>query len=126
MVVARALRDAGMEVIYLGHATPAQIASISVQEDVDLVGLSTLSGNHLDECGAVVEALRAVDAGEVPVVVGGSIPAADVPKLQEAGVRAVFSSGTTLQAIIEAIGGLLPAELAPPAKPNATDARDLD
>jgi methylmalonyl-CoA mutase C-terminal domain/subunit len=107
IVVAHALRDAGMEVVYLGHATPDQLVTAVVQEDPDLVGLSSLSGNHLDECRAVLDGLREAGAGEIPVVVGGTVPPADEPALAEMGVRAVFASGTPLRHIIDRIGELL-------------------
>ena len=98
-----------MEVIYLGHATAPQIASIAVQEDADLVGLSSLSGNHHEETAAVLEALRAVGAGDTPVVVGGSITAADSERLLAVGVGAVFPSGSSLVSILEAVAVLLAA-----------------
>lgn len=119
MVVARAMRDAGMEVIYLGHATAAQIAAVAVQEDVDLVGLSSLSGNHLAATAAVMAALRAAGAEEIPVFVGGSIPPADARPMLEAGVRGVFSSGTSLQVILESVARVLPEV------PSKVEARDV-
>jgi len=109
MVVARSLRDAGMEVIYLGHATAAEIAAIAVQEDADLVGLSSLSGNHLGETASVLGALKAVQAGDIPVVVGGSISDGDARRLLEAGVAAVFPSGSSLESILAAVTALLAA-----------------
>jgi methylmalonyl-CoA mutase C-terminal domain/subunit len=101
LVVARALRDAGMEVIYTGlRQTPAQIARAAVQEDVDVVGLSSLSGAHRTLFPAVVEALRAAGAPEVLVVGGGVIPAEDIPGLQAAGIAAVFTPGTPTADIV--------------------------
>ncbi|HMC80354.1 MAG TPA: cobalamin-dependent protein [Acidimicrobiia bacterium] len=109
IVVAHALRDAGMEVVYLGHATSGQLVTAVVQEDPALVGLSSLSGNHLEECAAVLDGLRAADVDGVPVVVGGTIPPSDEPALAEMGVAAVFGSGTPLRTIIDRIGDLLDA-----------------
>ena len=97
-VVARALRDAGCEVIYTGlHQTPAQIAQAAVDEDVDGVGLSALSGAHLSLFPRVVEALRERDAGDIIVFGGGIIPEEDLPTLHDAGIAAVFTPGTPLE-----------------------------
>jgi len=94
-VVARALRDAGMEVIYTGiRQTPEMIAEAALQEDVDVVGLSILSGAHMALCPRVVELLRAHDMGDVVVLVGGIIPDDDVAPLKELGVKGVFGPGT--------------------------------
>jgi len=99
-VVARALRDAGCEVIYTGlHQTPAQIAQAAVDEDVDGVGLSTLSGAHLTLFPRVVEALSERDAGDIIVFGGGIIPEEDLPTLYDAGIAAVFTPGTPLDVI---------------------------
>jgi len=101
-VVARALRDAGFEVIYTGlHQTPEQIVNSAIQEDVDAVGLSCLSGAHMTLFPQVVEMLKQRGAGDIVVSGGGIIPEADVPKLKEAGIKAVFGPGTPLQEIIE-------------------------
>ncbi len=100
-VVARALRDAGFEVIYTGlHQTPEMIASAAVQEDVDAVGLSIMSGAHNTLFPAVVDELRKRGAGDVVVFGGGIIPEADFERLKGAGVTGVFTPGTTLEAII--------------------------
>ena len=100
-VVARALRDAGFEVIYTGlHQTPEMIANAAVQEDVDGVGLSIMSGAHNTLFPAVVEALRAKGANEVIVFGGGIIPDSDLERLRLAGVQGVFTPGTTLETII--------------------------
>lgn len=107
IVVAHALRDAGMEVVYLGHATPDQLIAAVTQEDPALVGLSSLSGNHLEECRAVLDGLRSAGVDGVPVVLGGTVPPADEPALTEIGVSAVFGSGTPLRTIISRIGELL-------------------
>ena len=107
IVVAHALRDAGMEVVYLGHATPEQLVTAVVQEDPALVGLSSLSGNHLEECRTVLDGLRAAGVDGVPVVLGGTVPPADEPALAEMGVSAVFGSGSPLRTIIGRIADLL-------------------
>jgi len=105
-VVARALRDAGFEVIYTGiRQTPAMIAEAALQEDVDVVGLSILSGAHMTLCPKVVELLHAQGQDDVVVLVGGIIPDEDVAKLQAAGVRGVFGPGTSTQDIVEFIRG---------------------
>ncbi len=101
-VVARALRDAGFEVIYTGlHQTPEMIANAAVQEDVDGVGLSIMSGAHNTLFPAVIEALRAKGANDVVVFGGGIIPETDLERLKSAGVLGVFTPGTTLEQIIE-------------------------
>jgi methylmalonyl-CoA mutase C-terminal domain/subunit len=108
-IIARALRDAGMEVIYTGlHQTPAQIAATVVQEDADAVGLSILSGAHMTLVPRVIDLLREQEAGDVVVTVGGTIPADDVPALKERGVAAVFTPGTTTDEIIEFIRAAVP------------------
>jgi methylmalonyl-CoA mutase C-terminal domain/subunit len=109
-IIARALRDAGMEVIYTGlHQTPEMIVAAAVQEDVDAVGLSILSGAHMTIFPAVIELLRAQQAADIKVFGGGIIPQDDVPRLQEKGVSAVFLPGSSTQAIIEWIrGNVLP------------------
>jgi len=105
-VVARALRDAGFEVIYTGiRQTPAMIAEAALQEDVDVVGLSILSGAHMTLCPKVVDLLRAQGQDDVTVLVGGIIPDEDVAKLQAAGVQCVFGPGTSTQDIVEFIRG---------------------
>jgi methylmalonyl-CoA mutase C-terminal domain/subunit len=105
-IIARALRDAGMEVIYTGlHQTPEQIVETVIQEDADAVGLSILSGAHMTLVPKVIELLRAQDAGDVIVTVGGTIPAQDIPELKELGVAEVFTPGAPTQAIIDYIQG---------------------
>ncbi len=100
-IVARTLRDAGFEVIYTGIRQRVQaIVAAAVQEDVALVGLSILSGAHLALTTRVIEGLRAAGAGDIAVVVGGTIPAADVPRLRAAGAAAVFPTGTPLDVIL--------------------------
>ncbi len=101
-VVARALRDAGMEVIYTGiRQTPEMIAEAALQEDVDAIGISILSGAHGTLLPKIIEALRVRDMADVPVWVGGIIPEADVPELKAAGVRAVFGPGSPTTETVE-------------------------
>lgn len=103
-VVARALRDAGMEVIYTGlHQTPEMIVETAIQEDVDVIGLSTLSGAHFPLFPEVVRLLRERGVDDILVIGGGIIPPEDVPKLKEAGVAEVFGPGTPLKEIVEYI-----------------------
>ena len=100
-VVARALRDAGFEVIYTGlHQTPEMIANAVVQEDVDGVGLSIMSGAHNTLFPAVIDALRAKGVTDVVIFGGGIIPEGDLERLRSAGVKGVFTPGTTLENII--------------------------
>jgi methylmalonyl-CoA mutase, C-terminal domain len=101
-IIARALRDAGFEVIYTGlHQTPEMIVAAAVQEDVDAVGLSILSGAHMSIFPAVIDLLKQKGASDVAVFGGGIIPQDDVPKLKQAGVAEVFLPGASTQAIIE-------------------------
>jgi methylmalonyl-CoA mutase C-terminal domain/subunit len=101
-VVARALRDAGFEVVYTGlHQTPDMIAAAAVQEDVDAVGLSIMSGAHNTLFPAVIEALRKRGADDVVVFGGGIIPDEDVERLRAAGVKGLFTPGTSLAAIVD-------------------------
>ncbi|MGH3327139.1 MAG: cobalamin B12-binding domain-containing protein [Streptomycetales bacterium] len=103
-VVARALRDAGMEVVYLGiRQTPAEIAAVAVQEDVDVVGLSILSGSHLKLARRVKDELAARDADDIPVLVGGTIPAGDVQPLLDLGIAAVLPTSTPMDAVVAAV-----------------------
>ena len=101
-VVARALRDAGMEVVYTGiRQTPTMIAETALQEDVDVVGLSILSGAHLELFPRVVEELKSRGVIEVLLFAGGIIPPEDVPDLQKLGFKAIFGPGTTTSDIAE-------------------------
>ena len=105
-IIARALRDAGMEVIYTGlHQTPEQIVETVIQEDADAVGLSILSGAHMTLVPRVVDLLREQGADDVLVTVGGTIPADDIPELGRLGVAAVFTPGAPTQGIIDFIEG---------------------
>ena len=103
-VIARALRDAGMEVIYTGlRQTPEQIVSAALQEDADAIGLSILSGAHMHICPKVMELLHEKGLSDVLVVVGGIIPDVDIPKLRDMGVKGVFLPGTPMQEIVDFI-----------------------
>jgi len=110
IVVANALTDAGMEVVYLGHASAAEIVQTVVQEDAILLGLSSLSGNHMSECPPVLEGLRQAGVEDTAIVVGGTIQPAEGPRLREMGVHAVFGTGTLLKDIIESIDALVAAQ----------------
>jgi methylmalonyl-CoA mutase C-terminal domain/subunit len=106
-IVARALRDAGFEVIYTGIRQRVDaIVATAIQEDVALLGLSILSGAHLALTTRTIEGLRAADAGDITVVVGGAIPPADVPRLRAAGAAAVFPTGTPLDVLVTQVRAL--------------------
>lgn len=101
-IIARALRDAGMEVIYTGlHQTPEMIVNAAVQEDVDAIGLSIMSGAHMTLFPAVLELLRKEKADDVLVFGGGIIPDEDIPHLKQAGVAEVFTPGSSTQDIVK-------------------------
>jgi methylmalonyl-CoA mutase, C-terminal domain len=103
-VIARALRDAGMEVIYTGlRQTPEQIVAAAVQEDVDAIGLSILSGAHNVLFPEIMRLLKEEDASEIIVFAGGIIPEQDIPKMKEIGIREIFLPGTPTSAAVEAI-----------------------
>ena len=103
-VIARALRDAGMEVIYTGlRQTPEQIVAAALQEDADVIGLSILSGAHMHICPRVMALLKEKGLNDVLVVVGGIIPDVDIPKLQAMGVKGIFLPGSPMQQIIDFI-----------------------
>ena len=103
-VIAHALRDAGMEVIYTGiRQTPEQIANAAIQEGVDLIGLSCLSGAHEHLFKKVIQFLKEKGAEDIPVIGGGIIPVDDIPGLKEAGIREIFQPGTSTEAIIRFI-----------------------
>jgi methylmalonyl-CoA mutase, C-terminal domain len=100
-VVARALRDAGMEVIYAGlRQTPEAVVESAIEEDVDLIGLSILSGAHMVLLPKILKLLKARKAGDIPVFAGGIIPDEDARRLRRAGVRAIFGPGATLEEIV--------------------------
>ena len=101
-VVARVLRDAGMEVVYTGlHRTPEQVVSAAVQEDVDVIGISLLSGAHMTLVPRLIELLKAQQAEDIAVVVGGVIPDEDVPELKKLGASEVFLQDTTPDTIVQ-------------------------
>ena len=103
-IIARALRDGGMEVIYTGlHQTPEQIVATTIQEDADAVGISILSGAHMTLVPKIVELLREQDAGDVPVFVGGTIPPKDIEALKELGVALVFTPGAPISEVVVAV-----------------------
>jgi methylmalonyl-CoA mutase C-terminal domain/subunit len=106
-IVARALRDAGFEVVFTGiRQRVEQIAAAAVQEDVAVVGLSVLSGAHLALTRRTLDALRAAGAEDIAVVVGGTVPVADVPRLMEMGAAAVFPTGTPLETVVAGMRNL--------------------
>ena len=109
-VVARALRDAGMEVVYTGlRQSPEQIVAAAAQEDVDAIGLSILSGAHLPICRKVIELLAAKQMSDVRVFLGGIIPAQDIPELKAMGVAEVFLPGTSTVDVIRLMEDAFPA-----------------
>jgi methylmalonyl-CoA mutase C-terminal domain/subunit len=107
-LVARALRDAGMEIIYTGiRQTPEMIIEAALQEDVDVIGLSSLSGAHMELFSDILEGLKQKGMDDVLVVAGGIIPENDIPALRKIGVKAVFGPGTRTSEIIESIEKLV-------------------
>ncbi len=115
-VIARALRDAGMEVIYTGlRQTPEMIVNAALQEDVEFIGLSILSGAHNAIVPRVMELLREKDMTDVKVIVGGIIPDEDAVELKKMGVAAVFQPGASLEGIVEFIRGAREQQAAPKA-----------
>jgi methylmalonyl-CoA mutase C-terminal domain/subunit len=110
-LIARALRDAGMEVIYTGlRQTPQMITTAALQEDVDVVGLSILSGAHMTLVPRVMDSLKEAGLGDVAVFVGGIIPEPHRPALHEMGLKGVYGPGTTTQQVIDAVRRLVPAQ----------------
>ena len=109
-IIARALRDAGMEVVYTGlHQTPEQIVETAIQEDADAVGVSILSGAHMTLVPRILEGLRANEAEDVLVVVGGTIPAEDAQELKSLGVAEVFGPGAPTSEIVDFLRGAVAA-----------------
>ncbi len=110
-VIARALRDAGMEVIYTGlRQTPEMIAEAALQEDVDIVGLSILSGAHMTLVPRIREVMNQQGLGDIPLMVGGIIPDEDKAALAQIGVTGVFGPGTSTEDIVKYIHELIPAQ----------------
>jgi methylmalonyl-CoA mutase, C-terminal domain len=111
LIIAQSLRDEGMEVIYTGiRQTPAQIVAAAIQEDVDLIGLSCLSGAHNELFAEVIRLLKQQQATDIPVFAGGIIPAVDILHLKELGIKEVFPPGSKMKETIAFIRGLFPAE----------------
>jgi methylmalonyl-CoA mutase C-terminal domain/subunit len=110
-IIARALRDAGMEVIYTGlHQTPEQIVETALQEDADAVGISILSGAHMTLVPKILDGLRAEGLDDVLVVVGGTIPKPDVDTLKEQGVAEIFTPGAPVSEIVDFLQAKIPVE----------------
>jgi methylmalonyl-CoA mutase C-terminal domain/subunit len=100
-IIARAFRDAGFEVVYSGlHQTPEEIVKAAIQEDVDLIGLSSLAGAHMYLFPRVVELLREQGAGDIAVCGGGIIPQEDIPRLKQGGIQEIFTPGSALKDIV--------------------------
>ncbi len=101
-IIARAFRDAGFEVVYTGlHQTPEQIVNAAIQEDVDLIGMSSLAGAHLYLFQKVIDLLKALGADDIMVIGGGIIPEEDIGKLKAVGIRKIFPPGTSLETIVD-------------------------
>jgi methylmalonyl-CoA mutase, C-terminal domain len=108
-IIARALRDAGMEVIYTGlHQTPEQVVEAAIQEDADAIGVSILSGAHMTLLPRIMELLKENEADDILVFCGGTIPKGDIPKLKEAGVGEVFTPGTPTKRAVEYVRQAVP------------------
>jgi methylmalonyl-CoA mutase, C-terminal domain len=109
-IIARALRDAGMEVIYTGlHQTPEQVVETAIQEDADAIGISILSGAHMTLIPRIIELLKENEAEDVLVFCGGTIPKDDIPRLKEAGVSEIFTPGTPTRRAVEYVRQAVPA-----------------
>ena len=107
-VISLALRDAGMEVIYTGlHQTVEQIVRAAVQEAVDVIGLSIMSGAHLPICKKLLKLMESEGIEDIPVTVGGVIPKQDIPKLNELGIEGIFPGGTSIDDIVSGIRGVV-------------------
>lgn len=108
-IIARALRDAGMEVIYTGlHQTPEQIVETAIQEDADAIGVSILSGAHMTLVPKIMDLLEENEAADIHVFVGGTIPKGDIPKLKEKGVGEIFTPGTPTKKAVEYVRQAVP------------------
>jgi methylmalonyl-CoA mutase, C-terminal domain len=111
-IIARALRDAGMEVIYTGlHQTPEMIVNAAIQEDVDAIGMSIMSGAHMTLFPAVIDLLKQSKAEDIRIFGGGIIPDDDIPKLQGLGVTAIFTPGSSTQDIVQWIRTNIPTRV---------------
>lgn len=125
-MVARSLLDAGCEVIYLGiRRTSEEIAAVAVQEDADIVGLSLLSGAHVELCRTVRAALDGAGAKDIRLICGGIIPADDIPALRELGVQAVFTPGASLRVIRETVWRLADERHAPSSEESSVVQRKV-
>jgi len=109
LIVSRALKEAGMEVVYLGlNLTPEQVVETAVQEDVDLIGISSMSGIHINALSDLLNLLKERGADRIPVITGGIIPPEDIPVLEKIGVKGVFPAGTPTAEIVQFIEEKLP------------------
>ncbi len=107
-VIARALADAGMEVVYTGtRQTPQMIVNAALQEDVDIIGLSILSGAHQELCSRIVSLFKQKAVEDIPIILGGIIPDGDIPKLKKMGIKEVFGPGTTTAQVVTCVQGLV-------------------
>jgi methylmalonyl-CoA mutase, C-terminal domain len=104
IIITRALRDAGFEVVFGGNLSPEGVVATAIQEGVDYIGISSLSGNHLMTVPLILESLRGKNANDIKVVVGGIVPADDVRELKRLGVEEVFGPGRSLQSIVDFLG----------------------
>jgi methylmalonyl-CoA mutase C-terminal domain/subunit len=112
-IIARALRDAGFEVIYTGlHQTPEMVVESALQEDVDAIGLSILSGAHMTLFPAIIDLMKSRGLGDIVIFGGGIIPEEDIPKLEAAGVRGIFRPGATTEEIVRWVRENVPARRA--------------
>lgn len=105
IVIARALRDAGFEVVFGGNLSPEGVVATAIQEAVDYIGISSLSGNHLKTVPPILDSLRRKDADDIKVVVGGIVPPDDAKELKRQGVLEVFGPGRSTQSIVDFLGG---------------------
>ena len=116
-VIARALADAGMEVVYTGtRQTPQMIVGAALQEDVDIIGLSILSGAHQELCSRIISLLRQKGIANIPMIVGGIIPESDVQKLKKMGIREVFGPGTVTAQVVSCVKDLVKDKGQPPRR----------
>jgi methylmalonyl-CoA mutase, C-terminal domain len=116
-IVARALRDAGMEVIYLGaHMSPEMVVTVAIQEDIDVLGLSSLSGAHLTTFRKITDLLKTQGANDIVVIGGGVIPPGDIPKLEAFGIRKIFDASATSADLVSGIEAVVAAYGRPRAR----------
>jgi methylmalonyl-CoA mutase, C-terminal domain len=116
-VIARALADAGMEVVYTGtRQTPQMIVNAALQEDVDIIGLSILSGAHKELCSRIVSLLKQKGIEDIPLIVGGIVPDSDIPRLKKMGIKEVFGPGTTTVQVVSCAQDLVRDKRQPPRR----------